>query len=70
MRVVAVWAAIAGLVALVGQSGALALSLVGGADGSLLRLVERLAAVGQIAFTLLMVVFLLIVALTGRRLAA
>jgi hypothetical protein len=70
MRVVAFWAAIAGLVALTGQVGVLVLSLVGPTDGALMRTVGQVAAAGQIAFTLLLVIFLLIVALTGRRLTA
>jgi hypothetical protein len=70
MRVVAFWAAIAGLVALAGQGSVLVLSLTGAEQDALWRTAGQLAAVGQIAFTLLLVVFLLIVAVTGRKVSA
>ncbi len=67
MRVVAFWAAIAGLVGLAGQGAAFALSTVWTEQAGMLPTAQLVAAVGQIAFTALLVALLLIIAVSGRK---
>jgi hypothetical protein len=70
MRVAAFWAAVAGLVALAGRAAVLAMSLTDAGGEEARRIAAQVAAWGELAFLLLMVVFLLMVALTGRKVAA
>lgn len=66
MRVIAFWGALAGLVVLAGRGAVLGITLAGVDEAELLSLAERVASVGQIVFTLLIVAFFFGYAVTGR----
>lgn len=67
MRVVAFWAALAGFAAAAAHATLLVAPLLGMTDGPLLQTTSVVAGVGQAAFTLLAGLFLLIVAVTDRK---
>lgn len=66
MRVIAFWAAVAGLVVLAGQGAILAFTLVWTEHADLLSTAYLVGSIGQIAFTLLAVVFFFGFSLTER----
>lgn len=67
MRVVAFWGAIAGLVAALSRLSLLVAALVGGAPAPFLEAARQVTELSQIAFTLLVGLFLLIVAVSDRK---
>lgn len=69
MRVVAFWAAIAGLVLFAGRAIVMALSLsgAGGEDGAALKAAGQVATFSELAFILLLVILLFIIAVSGRK---
>lgn len=66
MRVIAFWAAVAGLIVLAGQGAILGFTLVWTDHAELLSTAYLVGSIGQILFTLLTVVFFIGFSLTER----